>query len=306
VLVTGANGFVGCAVCRRLKENGFPVTVRASFDLLAHEQQWQTVLRENEVVVHTAAQVHVLKPSSNGLANGFMETNVEGTKRLASACEGAGSVRRFIFLSSAAVYGRPCDGVLTEDDRLAPELQDWYGRSKLLAETWLAEFSKQSHMEMMILRPPLVYGPGGPGNFLRLLRSIHAGLPLPFRAVSNRRTLGGIRNLTGLIMRCIWHPATDRKAFNACDGQDISTPALIERLARHLQRPARLFPVPNVPNVVLRGAGYLLGRSQDVQRLTTSLRLSCEKAKTAAGWTHEASLDEDLAEVVSWYQAVAR
>lgn len=257
---------------------------------LGPHADWREALREVDVVVHLAARVHVMREASSDPLAEFRRCNVAGTLRLAQQAAGA-HVRRLIYLSSIKVNGestapgRP----YTADDSPAP--RDPYGVSKLEAERALQEVSATSRMETVIIRPPLVYGPGVKANFERMMRWLRRGIPLPLGAVRNRRSLLALDNLVDLIRVCLTHPAAADRVFLAADGEDLSTPDLLRRLGRALGVSPRLVPFP-VP--LLRAAGRLTGHSEVVERLCGSLQVSIASTRERLRWTPPVGVDVAL------------
>jgi nucleoside-diphosphate-sugar epimerase len=305
ILVTGASGFIGAAVCRELLRRGHSVvgaarTARASgagvheiaIPDIAGEFDHKALLRGIEAVVHLAAIAH--RPA--GLESEVRRVNVDATTRLAEAA--AGAVRRFVFLSSVKVHGEDSgSGAYRETDALRPE--DVYGKSKAEAEQALTRIAARSGMELVLIRPPLVYGPRVKANFLRLLRWIDSGLPLPFAGVSNRRSLVYLGNLVDAVARCLEHPRA-LGAFLVSDEEIVSTAQLVSHAARALERPARLV---RVPLGVLRLAGAVTGRGEELRRLTGNLVIDTSRARRVLDWRPPYSLDEGLAETARWFRS---
>jgi len=308
ILVTGASGFVGTALCRELLARGH--TVHAAVrrlsppgavppDLhqilipdIAAEFDRRALVDGVGTVVHLAAIAH----RSNPVEGELRRVNCDAAVRLAEAA--AGLVQRFIFLSSAKVHGEDSGGgTYAEED--APDPEDSYGRSKLEAEQALTETGARNGMELVIIRPPLVYGPGVKANFLRLLGWIDSGLPLPFASVRNRRSLIYLGNLVDAIARCAEHPAA-RGPFLVSDEETVSTPELVSRIARALERPARLFPAPPA---LLRVAGMIAGRRDEIRRLTGNLAIDSSRARRLLDWRPPYTLDAGLAETARWFRA---
>ncbi|SRR5581483_1912429 len=311
--VTGATGFVGRALCEELLARRYLVRagVRRIDDaarLPRHceveriesvdgDTQWRSVLRGVTTVVHLAARVHVMQDRAPDPLAAFRKVNVEGTVNLAKQAVAAG-VRRFIFISSIKVNGESTllDHPFTADDPLCP--RDPYGISKHEAEKGLRQWAAKNHAEVVIIRPPLVYGPRVKGNFLRLLQWVDRGVPLPFANVNNRRSLVNVRNLVDLIVRCIEHPAAAGETFLVSDGEDVSTADLVKHLAAAMGRRPRLFPVPlSASHVALN----VMGKDDLWQRLFGSLQVNCEKTKKLLGWTAPVALSAGLEEVAGWY-----
>lgn len=311
ILVTGANGFVGRAVCRQLADAGIAAVAawRGSGEapsgatrvvripsIGAHDD-FGAVLAGCRVVVHLAARVHVMGDESGDALAAYRQTNVDGTLNLARQAVATG-VRRFVFLSTAKVLGEEGDLDAREAQADCPD--DPYSRSKFEAEQGLREIAGASGLELVVLRPPLVYGPGVKANFLRLLRAVDRGWPLPLGAVSNRRSMIYVGNLADAIITCTRHPAASGRTYLVSDGDDPSTPELVRRLAANLGRPARLLPVPVS---WLRGAAQLAGRRREVDRLVGSLYFDGASIRAELGWTPPVSTDAAIAETVRWYRA---
>lgn len=305
VLVTGANGFVGRAVCAALRQTGHAVTpaVRQAQGL-AQEQVigevdaqtgWRAALAGMESVVHLAARVHVMRDTVADPLAQYRAVNAEGTLNLARQCAAAG-VRRFVFVSSVKVNGEERAAPYTGADTPAPE--DAYALSKWEAEQGLWQIAAETGLEVVILRPPLVYGPGVGANFLALLRAVARGMPLPLGAINNRRSLIFVGNLADAILCCLEHPAAAGQTFLVSDGEDVSTPGLVRRMAAALGRPARLMALP-MP--VLHAAAALAGKSALVTRLAGSLAVDSSKIRRELDWSPPFTLDEGLRETAAWH-----
>lgn len=303
VLVTGADGFVGRALVsflesrgislraavRRTRPNSFSCQETIEVGDLASRTDWVAALEGVDVVTHLAARVHIMRERTANPLEEFRKINVRATCRLARSAAAAG-VRRFVFLSSVKVngertFGRP----FRWDDPPAPE--DRYAVSKLEAECALRQIERDSGMEVVVIRPPLVYGPGVKGNFARMTRLVKSGLPLPLGAVKNRRSLVGIGNLCSLIERCLTHPAAAGGTFLVSDGRDVSTPELIRALASVFSTRARLVDVP-VP--LLRVAFTLVGLRAEFSRLCGSLEVDIEPTCQRLEWRPPFTLEEGL------------
>lgn len=306
ILITGATGFIGSALVNRLQTN--EISVRAVSRCQGPWQvsdftaaaAWERTLQGVDAVVHLAARVHVMHDRSDDPLSEFRRINVDGTLHLARQAAAAG-VRRFVFLSSIKVNGETTSGgrPFTEND--FPEPQDPYGISKHDAELELRQVSAQTGMEVVIIRPPLVYGPGVRANFLALIRAVARGMPLPLAAVDNRRSLIGLDNLVDFIQTCISHPVAANEVFLVSDGEDLSTPELIRRMSRALGKRPRLF---SVPTGVLTLAAGLVGRSAALDRLRGNLQVDITKAQTMLGWSPPVTVDEQLAQMVSHIDSV--
>lgn len=298
ILVTGATGFVGSALCTELAARGLPFRAASRSERpgcitvgeLDEGTDWSAALPGVDRVVHLAARVHVMHETAPAPLAAFRRTNVAGTLRLARQAAAAG-VKRFVFLSSIKVNGeetRP-GHPFTADDMPSP--QDPYGVSKLEAEQALLALDRETGMEVVVLRPPLVYGPGVQANFRSMLRWVRRGVPLPLGAVQNSRTLVALDNLVDLILLCLEHPGAAHQVLLAGDGEDLSTPELLRRAATALGTRARLLPVP--PGL-LAAAASLLGQGAVAQRLCGSLQLDLSKTRRLLGWTPRVGIDEAL------------
>lgn len=309
VLVTGANGFIGRALCRRLLAEKWTVcgTVRSAVNHVVVDgvkrivigdigaaTDWSAALPGIDTVVHLAARVHVMKDSSAQPLRTFRAVNVHGTARLARQTAEA-EVGRFIFLSTVKVNGEESRKAYTEDDPPCP--MDAYGTSKMEAEKTIADISCRTGMEHVILRPPLVYGPGVKANFLRLLQLVDRGIPLPLASVDNQRSLIYVENLVDAILQCMKHPGAAGQTYLVSDQQSVSTPALIRTIAAALNKKPCLV---RFPPRVLRMAAHLTGKGAAVDRLIGSLTVDTNKIKNDLGWKSPFSLEEGLKETAQW------
>jgi nucleoside-diphosphate-sugar epimerase len=310
ILVTGASGFVGEALVFRLlvDKKYCPIAAVRSetrlgglcsvqmFDLL--DEHSSPRLEGVEVVIHAAARVHVMNEKANDALTEFRKVNVQGTLRLARQAVAAG-VRRFVYISSIKVNGENTlpDRPFRADDPVDP--QDPYGVSKREAETALMQLGRESGMEVVVIRPPLVYGPGVKANFLSMMNWLSRGIPLPLGAIGNQRSLVAITNLVSLIVSCIDHPAAANQVFLVSDGDDVSTSRLLRRLAMALDKPSRLLPVPE--SLLRLGAG-LLGKRGVAQRLCGSLQVDIEKNLQLLGWTPPVSMQKALRQTAERYK----
>lgn len=316
VAVSGANGFVGQALVRQLTSCGHQVLayVRrprdffetagaiplAMPDLHLHADWRLTTTQEIDVLVHCAARVHILNDTSSDCLADFRRVNVEGTANLARQAAAAG-VQRFVFLSSIKVNGEFTEvgHPFTADDAPAPE--DPYGVSKHEAEQLLREIASETGMEVVIIRPPLVYGPGVKANFESMMRWLARGVPLPLAAVTqNRRSLVALDNLVDLIMVCSSHPAAANQTFLVSDGEDLSTVELLRRMSTALGHPARLFYLP--PSLLKLGA-QVVNKPGIYQRLCGSLQLDITKTRQLLGWTPPVSVNEGLRSAAEGFRA---
>lgn len=302
VVVTGANGFVGGAVCAALRQTGAlvrPICRSRSGDdpdqipvgLIGPDTDWSTLLSDVDSIVHCAARVHQMIDKSLDPLQAFREVNTFGTLNLAHQAARSG-IRRFVFVSSikvsgdATVAGRPfhADGVAIPDGH--------YGQSKMEAEIGLRKIAAATGMECVIVRPPLVYGPGVRANFAQMMRWIAKGVPLPLGAVTgNRRSLVGRDNLVDLLLRCLAHPGAANQTFLASDNEDLSTTSLLRRLGVAIGRPARLVSVP--ANLLALGL-KLAGKQGIASRLLGNLQVDISKTKDLLDWHPPISVDEGL------------
>lgn len=308
VLVTGASGFIGTGVCTVLNDAGFIVRAAVRRDRIPRTPEqvvigdvhagtdWSRALEGVDCVVHLAAHAHVLGPDGRDLEL-YTEVNGRGTRQLAGAAARAG-VARFVYLSSVKVNGEQTgERPFTAAD--VPQPQDAYGQSKWLAEQYLQEVAAGSAMSCQIVRPPLVYGAGVRANFLRLMRWAESGWPIPLRSVQNARSLVSLWNLAEFLSVLAAAPAGVAGTWMISDGEDLSTPELLRRLALALARPLRLLPVP-VP--LLMRAARLLGRDAEFRRLCGSLVVDISQTRARLSWSPRISVDEGLARTVAWYR----
>jgi nucleoside-diphosphate-sugar epimerase len=299
ILVTGANGFLGQALSAELQARHYAIrgALRSAADEgqigvgdIGPDTNWEEALDRVDVVVHTAARVHIMRDACNDPLSRYRHVNVEGTLNLARQAIVA-NVRRFIFISSIKVNGESTlpNRPFTVDDVCRPE--DAYGISKWEAEVGLNQLAKTTGLEVVIIRPPLVYGPGVKANFQRMMRWIYRGLPLPLGAIDNRRSLVALANLVDLTISCIEHSSAANQIFLAGDGQDVSTTELLRGMGKALDRPARLFPLPVS---LLLAAATLLGKKEMAHRLTGSLQVDISRARLLLGWEPPISIEEGL------------
>jgi len=310
ILVTGADGFVGAALCRHLAAEGSTVIAatrrggansehetRALGDL-GNAEVSDSLFRGVDTAIHLAARVHVMRERRADSLAEFRRVNVEGTRRLVYAAAAAG-VRRFVYLSSIKVNGECSPGrPFTEDDPPSPG--DAYGISKYQAEEVLAAAAAKTGIETVVIRAPLVYGPGARANFGALLRLCDTALPLPFGAVRNARSLIYLGNLVGALHRAASAPAAAGKTYMVRDPEDLSTPELIARIRRGLGRPARLVPFPPA---LLRAGALLAGQGAAADRLLGTLVLDDSRIRRDLAWQPPYAVDAGLAATIAWYRA---
>lgn len=307
VLVTGASGFIGCAVANTLYAHRYNVVgavrrpISASWALLSPglgaNSDWRAQLEGRAVVVHAAGRAHVLNDSTVDPLSEFRRVNATGTLQLAAQAAAMG-MRRFIFLSSIGVNGLSTvsGSAFFASDK--PHPHNAYALSKWEAEQGLLRIAAETNMEVVIIRPPLVYGPNAPGNFGSLMRWLTRGVPLPLGAIENRRSLVALDNLVDLIVTCVDHPAAANQTFLVSDGEDLSTTQLLRRMGQALGKPARLVPIP--PALLKLGAA-LVGRPAVAQRLCGSLQVDISKTRQILGWTPPLSVDEGLKKAAEGY-----
>ncbi|MDN7698196.1 SDR family oxidoreductase [Burkholderia semiarida] len=313
LVVTGANGFVGRAVCRLALDAGHAVTalvrrpggcvdgVRewvhggADFDGLAEE--WPADLTA-DCVIHLAARVHVMRDESPDPDAAFDATNVTGTLRLAEAARKHG-VRRIVYASSIKAVGES-DGGAPLSESVRPNPQDAYGRSKLRAEQQLARFGASAGLDVVVVRPPLVYGPSVRANFLRMMDAVARGMPLPLGSVSSRRSIVYVDNLADAMLQCATNPHAAGECFHVADDDVPSVTGLLRLVGDALGKPARLLPVPAA---LLRALGKVTGRSAAIDRLTGSLQLDTGRIKRVLGWQPPYTTRQGLEATAAWYRS---
>ena len=334
VLITGANGFIGRVLCDKLLADGYQVrgAVRGSTQMTAlpsgvegvmagdigPETDWGEALSGIDGIVHLAAHVHVMREIVADPLAVFRQVNVVGTKCLARQAAEAG-VKRMVYLSSVNKWGRD-RGQRSGKDRSqksevrgqegepkeffsekdVPEPQDPYAVSKWEAEQGLLAIAEETGLEVVIIRPPLVYGLGVKGNFLRLLKLVKRGIPLPFGCVKNRRSMVYLGNLVSAIMICLEHPKAAGETFLVSDGEDISTAELVQKMASAMGHRATLLPVPLV---MLKALGLLTGKRAEIDRLTSSLCVDSSKIRELLDWQAPYTFEQGIQETVDWYQS---
>jgi len=271
------------------------------FDRLDGSTEWSVALADVDTVVHSAARVHVMNDTESDPLAAFRLVNVAGTVNLARQAVAAGA-RRFVFISSIKVNGEgtPKGRPYKADDLPAPA--DPYGISKREAEDALRELAAETGLEVVIIRPVLVYGPGVKANFLAMMRWLDKGIPLPFGAINNLRSLVALDNLADLVVTCVDHPGAANETFLVSDGEDLSTSGLLRRMSRALGRPARLLPIPGI---LLQIAATSLGKRSLSQRLCGSLQVDIQKTRELLGWEPPVSVDDALRSAARHFQEVS-
>ncbi|MCK9283055.1 MAG: SDR family oxidoreductase [Rhodocyclaceae bacterium] len=313
VLVTGATGFVGRALCPALALCGHDVLAGVRKQVpggafvgipscvlgdIGTDPVTSAQLAGADAIVHVASRVHVMQESAADPLAAYRRVNVAGTVSLVRAAADAG-VRRFVFLSSIKVNGE-ATGSVAFDEASPPAPVDPYGISKWEAERALADLAERAGMEYVILRPPLIYGPGVGANFLRLIRLVEAGWPLPLASLHNRRSMLALGNLCDAIDCCLTHPAAVGQTFLVSDGRDVSTPELIRVIAAAMGRPCRLFPFPPA---LLRGLAASIGRGAEADRLLGSLAIDSARIRSLLQWQPPLDFEAAVKFAVDAYRA---
>ncbi len=307
VMITGATGFIGRNLIERCQSKGYDVRACArtqssnipqNIDLhlignILNNTKWSDVVRGIDVVIHTAARVHIMGESAANTLTEFRSVNTAGTLNLARQAVKAG-VKRFIFISSIKVKGEETQPSqpFKEDDSSIPT--DPYGLSKYEAEQGLLKLAQETDMEVVIIRPPLVYGPGVKANFSTMMKWINKGIPLPFGSIDNKRSLVALDNLVSFIIRCIDHPKATNEIFLISDGEDVSTTELLQKVAKAFGKKAFLVPVPIW---IMCFFAKLLGKEDVANRLFGSLQVDSSKARELLDWRPVITMDEQLKKI---------
>lgn len=311
ILVTGATGFIGKPLCAKLLADGFqvraavwleepdaglPTGIEISLiDSIGPDTDWAQALAGIDTIIHLAARVHVMAEKDTDPLSAYRRVNVAGTERLARLAAASG-VKRMVFMSSVKVHGEESLTRYTEQDTPAP--LDPYGVSKFEAEESLKRIATETGLEVVFIRPPLVYGPGVKANYFKLMDIVARGLPLPFGSVNNARSMIYVGNLIDAVALCAKHPQAAGKTYLVSDGEDVSTPDLIRRIAAALNSPERMFPFPSS---LMRFAGRIMGKTAAIDRLLGSLVVDDGKIRKDLGWKPPFTMAEGLAETGKWY-----
>lgn len=312
ILLTGGTGFVGRPLLEALVTAGYPVVnvTRQSAAIalpgvqscviptLSGDNNWSASLKGVEVIIHSAGRAHIMNETHSNPLQAFREVNVDATLNLARQAAQAG-VKRFIFVSSVKVNGEETERNRAFKPSDVPAPLDDYGVSKLEAEQALMALAKQTAMNVVIIRPVLVYGPGVKANFEKMLATVDKGLPLPFRTINNRRSLVFIDNLIDLIRVCIHHPEAANRVFLVSDGEDLSIGQILEKLAVAMNKKSRIF---SFPQPLLGLVASMVGKKAFFQRLCGSLQVDIADTRALLGWTPPVSIDEAFAITARSYQ----
>lgn len=309
ILLTGASGFLGQRIARYLEnsvENQLSLAFRKKNFLakgkhfcigdINNSTDFSAALLGQDIVIHTAARVHIMRENLSESLPKFWMINVEGTLNLARQAVKAG-VKRFIFISSIKVNGELTTGLNIFSEHDTPNPQDPYGLSKYEAEQGLLDIANGSDMEIVIIRPPLIYGPGVKGNFATLIKFVRFGFPLPLGLVDNRRSLVSLDNLVDLIVTCIDHPNARNQIFLVSDRQDVSSLELVKKIAKAFGTKSRTFPIPVALMMI---AAKLIGKDVIADRLFCDLRVDSSKAEKLLEWVPIFSMDEQLKEIAAF------
>ncbi len=311
ILVTGATGFVGKEViaallkqgeqvraCVRQKTEHLPQNIEiAKTGELSPSFNWSPFLSGVQTIIHLAARVHVMDDSASDPLKEFRNVNTESTLNLAKQAAEAG-VQRFVFISSIKVNGEETALGSPYSPESTANPSDPYGISKFEAEEGLLQISKKTNLEVVIIRPPLIYGPGVKANFRAMIKLANLGLPIPLGNIKNKRSLIALDNFVSFILCCAKHPKAKNEVFLISDGEDVSTSELVSALGKALGKPAKLF---SLPPVLFLLAGFILNKGNMVQRLKGSLQVDSSKATTLLGWKPTVTMEEALKKTVTAY-----
>ncbi len=311
ILVTGASGFVGTALLATLRQGGHrfrPVYRRENANVtdagvvvpaISGTTAWESHLGNVGSIVHLAARVHVMKDAAADPLSEFREVNAAGTLNLARQAALHG-VKRFVYISSIKVNGEwtAAGNAFRPDD--IPKPVDPYAISKWEAENGLRQIAAETGIEVVIIRPVLVYGPNVKGNFLSMMKWLDRGIPLPLGSLHNLRSIVAVENLVDLILTCLRHPAASNQTFLVSDGEDLSTPDLLRRTATAMDRAVRLVPIPQF---LLEAGAKLLGKRDLAQRICCSLQVDINKTRELLGWHPPLTVDQGLQNAADYFLA---
>jgi nucleoside-diphosphate-sugar epimerase len=301
IVVTGSDGFIGRSLTEVLTSAGHQVTAVTRKQVVLGDRQishpmLESVMQESQAVIHLAGRAHVTRELHSDPLGEFRRANVNGTLSIAEMAARAGVVR-FVFVSSIGVLGNT-SGDRLFNERDTPSPKEPYAVSKWETEQGLYSLAKNSSLQIAVVRPPLVYGPHVKGNFLRLLRLVRSGAPLPFGAIRNCRSYIGVHNLCDFLLSCTFHPSANGQTFHVTDGEDVSTPELLEIIATAMGKKPRIF---RCPLSFLRTAAAVLGKRVELERLTTNLRVDSSLAQSTLRWRPRKTLRVGIAEMVRWF-----
>jgi len=314
-MISGAGGFVGRALCAELFRRGQSVSAAVRSDkssiknteviivgAIDSKTKWADALCDVDVVIHLAARVHVMREKAADPLAEFLQVNLHGTSNLArqAACFG---VKRFVYVSSVKVNGEQTSATQSFTELDEPSPQDFYSISKWQAEQALWRIAQETGLEIVVVRPPLVYGPGVKGNFAQMLAVIAKRFPLPLASVYNRRSLIYVENLVDALIVCATHPVAAGQTYLVCDGEDISTPDLLRQLGDAMGCPAHILPFP--PSW-LRMLGKLSGKSEQVERLLGSLQVDSGKIRRDLNWFPPYTLQQGLQATAESYRCLGK
>ncbi len=312
ILVTGANGFIGRPLCEELLYRGHRVRAAVRSPTRMPEgveaieagdidgtTDWTVALQGVDTIIHLAARVHVMKETSTDPLAEFLKVNLHGTENLARQAVHAG-VKRFVYASSIKVNGEQTAGTQSFSENNQTDPQDHYGVSKWQAEQALHRIANETGLEIVIVRPPLVYGPGVKGNFIRLLGAIDKGTPLPLAGAHNARSMIYVGNLVDALIACATHSAAAEQTYLVSDGEDVSTARLANKIAIALGRGSSSF---YFPPCLLRVVARLLGRAEQMDRLFGSLRINDEKIRSELAWIPPYTMEQGLHITADWYHS---
>jgi nucleoside-diphosphate-sugar epimerase len=308
ILVTGATGFIGSHLLPNLEQQNFSlkITTRQTspqtsqnitpikINNIDDTTDWSEALAEVDCVIHLAARAHILQDTATDPETQFYQTNTLATANLVKQAITQG-VKHFIFMSSVGAMATLSEETLTESSPCNPDTP--YGKSKLQAEQELKQLCENTAMTWTILRPPLIYGPRNPGNMERLLKLVKTGLPLPLGGINNRRSLLYVGNLVDSITTCISHPNAKNQTFLISDGEDLSTPALIQKIGEAMGKSPALIPIPPT---LLTLVAKPLGKEDTINRLAGSLAIDSNKIRTTLDWKPPFSVTQGLQNTVDW------